>query len=295
MRVAVLASPNSWYFRDLHRAAKDRHQLVCAAFSRISVQLDGKSACRVMSDTHCLSDQDAVLVRTMPPGSLEQVVFRMDTLGQLTATGVTVINPPRAVEAAVDKHLATAKLQAAGLPSPRTVTCQSLEDALAAFEVLGGDVVVKPLFGGEGRGIMRIEDEALALRVFGALVQLNAVIYLQEYVPHNGYDIRLLVIGDQVFAVRRRNNQDWRTNVSRGAETEPLTVGQDLIDLALRAAAVIGAPVAGVDVLPDRSERPYVLEVNAVPGWRALSKTLGVDIASRLLDYVEAQVATLTK
>ena len=88
----------------------------------------------------------------MPPGSLEQVVFRMDALHRLAAAGVPVLNPPRAVEAAVDKYLTLALLAAAGLPVPSTWTGQSAAEALAAFEELGGDVVVKPLFGSEGRG-----------------------------------------------------------------------------------------------------------------------------------------------
>ena len=94
----------------------------------------------------------------MPPGSLEQVVFRMDLLARLEAAGTWSFNPARAIEAAVDKYLTTARLAAAGLPVPRTGVCQTVEDALAGFDALGGDVVLKPLFGGEGRGIARLAD-----------------------------------------------------------------------------------------------------------------------------------------
>ena len=88
----------------------------------------------------------------MPAGSLEQVVFRMDILH---SAKVPVLNPPRAVETCVDKFLTSARLAAAGLPTPETTACQTADDALAAFAELGGDVVVKPLFGAEGRGIAR--------------------------------------------------------------------------------------------------------------------------------------------
>src|SRR4029077_18799439 len=81
---------------------------------------------------------DGILVRTMPPGSLEQVVFRMDVLHRLQARGVAVLNPPLAVETCVDKYLATARLEAAGLPVPPTMVCQRADDALQAFEELGG-------------------------------------------------------------------------------------------------------------------------------------------------------------
>ncbi len=230
------------------------------------------------------------MVRSMPPGSLEQVVFRMDVLQRLEATGLPIINPPRALEAAVDKYLATAKLAATGLLVPRTITCQTVDDALAAFADLGGDVVLKPLFGSEGRGIARLNDPALAERAFRLLVQLGSVIYLQEFIDHPGYDLRLLVIGRRVLAMRRVNPHDWRTNVSRGATAEPVEPCDAWVELALRAADAIGAPVAGVDLLPARDGRLYAIEVNAVPGWRALSAALRVDVAAMVLEYVEQQI-----
>jgi ribosomal protein S6--L-glutamate ligase len=150
---------------------------------------------------------------------------------------------------------------------------------------LGGDVVVKPLFGSEGRGLVRLQDESLALRAFKMLAQLGAVLYVQEFVPHEGEDWRLLVLGEQVFGMRRRNALDWRTNVSRGASTAPLEVTPELRDLAHRAAAAVHTPFAGVDLLPARDGQLYVLEVNAVPGWKALARTLEIDIAAKLLDF----------
>jgi RimK family alpha-L-glutamate ligase len=289
MRVAVLAAADSWYLHDLQRAGGSRHQVVGVAFDRLTTCLDHRGR-RVEAGEFTLTEFDAVMVRTMPPGSLEQVIFRMDALGVLADAGVVVINPPRAIEAAVDKYLTSARLHAAGLRTPRTLVCQNLTDALAGFHQLGGDVVVKPLFGGEGRGILRVDDESLAWRVFSTLAQLRGVIYLQEYIPHNGFDLRLLVLGERVFAMRRVNPADWRTNVSRGARAEPLAASQELVAIARQAAAAIGAPFAGVDILPDRAGRDFVLEVNGVPGWKALSATLNVDIAALLLEYTETLV-----
>ena len=291
MRLAVLASPSSWYLEDLRRAAGDAHRIECIAFDRLWADLYQDQGGTIQAEQHRLGQFDAVLVRTMPPGSLEQVVFRMNALGQIAQAGVTVLNPPRAIEIAVDKYLASARLLDAGLPTPRTRVCQSVDEAMAAFDALGGDVVVKPVFGGEGRGIIRVEDESLARRVFGALVQIDAVIYVQKFVRHHGYDIRLLVLGDQVYGMRRINDVDWRTNVSRGARTEPLVPDPTLVDIARRASAAVGAPFVGVDVLPDQSGNLYVLEVNAVPGWRALARTLKIDVAARLLAYLASQNA----
>ncbi|MCE9544589.1 MAG: RimK family alpha-L-glutamate ligase [Planctomycetia bacterium] len=302
MKIALLGSTQSWYYHDICRAAAGRHEIVAVTFrelrSKVIVGPTPRvppssslqpSASSLSSGGVDLLAADCVLVRTMPPGSLEQVVFRMDVLAELERAGRPVINPPRAIEAAVDKYLATMRLQQAGLRVPPTIACQTADDAQVAFVELGGDVVVKPLFGGEGRGIARLTDEALAERTFQLLEQLGAVIYLQQFVPHEGFDLRLLVIGRRVLGIRRRNPLDWRTNVSRGATAEPLEVTADLAEQALRAVDAIGACVAGVDLLPGCDGELYAIEVNAVPGWRGLAGALKVDVAKLLVEFIEAQ------
>ena len=289
MRLGVLGSKESWYLRDLVRAAGDRHQIVPVTF-RDLMSTVGAGAIDVASQGIDLARLDALLVRTMPPGSLEQVVFRMDALHQLEARGVPVFNPPRSLETAVDKYLATAKLQAAGLMVPETIVCQGEEEAMEAFVKLGGDVVCKPLFGSEGRGIARLSDEALALRAVKMLAQLGAVIYLQRFIEHEGYDIRLFVLGEEVFGIERHNPLDFRTNVSRGATTRCFQVSDKNRSLARRAADALGVPMAGVDFLPARDGTLYAIEVNAVPGWKALARTLQIDVAQRVLNFVEMRI-----
>ena len=127
----------------------------------------------------------------MPPGSLEQVVFRMDVLHRAQAGGVRVLNPPAALETCIDKYLASARLEAAGLRVPATVVCQDADSAMTAFTDLGGDVVVKPLFGSEGRGIVRVSDAELAWRTFRAIERMQAVFYVQQFIHHPGWDLRL--------------------------------------------------------------------------------------------------------
>jgi ribosomal protein S6--L-glutamate ligase len=302
MRFAVLAAPDSWYARDLARAAGGEHEVVTLPFSEITASVgwtsqppDQTTLPIISAAGHDLAGFDAVLVRTMPQGSLEQVVFRMDCLARYEAAGGVVINPSRAIEAAVDKYLTSAKLEAAGLLTPRTICCQTPDDAMAAFEALGGDIVLKPLFGSEGRGITRLNDEALALRAFKMLTQLGAVLYLQEFIPHEGCDLRLLVIGEQILAMRRRNPLDWRTNISRGATAEPFVPDVALVEISRRAAAAVGAPLAGVDILPGRDGEFYTLEVNAVPGWKGLAKAIGTDVAQLVIEFVAAEVRRRTR
>ena len=292
MQFAILGSAESWYFKDLQRAADGMdHQLTALPFSSISATV-GQQGQRITAGQQSLHQFDAVLVRTMPPGSLEQVVFRMDVLDSLSRQGIPVINPPAAIEAAVDKYRALSRLQESGLQVPRTIVCQTLDEAMEAFTELGEDVVIKPIFGGEGRGISRLADRDLAMHAFKLLLQLKAVVYLQQFIPHHGYDIRVLVVDDQLLAIRRCNEKDWRTNIGRGGRAEPVSsLDPALAELARRAVASVGALVAGVDILPGRDGKYYLLEVNGVPGWKALAHSLDVDVARLMLDLLAGQVA----
>lgn len=289
MHVAVLGNAGSWYCRDLRRALLARgHTYSRVDFENIVARSGfGAHSGLQASDTN-LTEVDALIIRTMPPGSLEQVVYRMDALARIEAAGVVVLNPPKSIECAVDKYLTTSRLEAADLPVPATVVCENSEAALEAFDELGGDVVVKPLFGAEGRGIVRVSDPDLALRTFRTLERIQSVLYLQRFVEHEGFDVRVLVLdGKVVGSIHRHSPHDFRTNVSRSARAEPHAANDQEQDWALRAAAATGTRLAGVDLLYDRSGACYVIEVNAVPGWQAFSKATGIDVAKLVVESLE--------
>ncbi len=288
MKLAILARARSWYDRDLSRAAADRgHRCVRLDFPKLTASL-GTSQSALAAEGEELSKFDAVIVRTMPPGSLEQVVFRMDALWRLEAAGVRVLNPPKAIECAVDKYLASARLERAGLTVPPTVVCERADDALAAFERLGGDVVVKPLFGSEGRGIIRVSDPEMALRACRTLERLGAVLYLQRFIENEGFDVRVLVLDGRVLgAIRRRANGDFRANVSCRGTAEPHKITEREATSAIAAAQATDARFAGVDLLYGRDGTCYVIEVNAVPGWQAFARVTGIDVAAEVIARLE--------
>jgi ribosomal protein S6--L-glutamate ligase len=277
MHIALISGGAGWHVGDLQRAARQLgHQTSLLDFRKLSAAIG--------SEPDWFYGLDAVIVRTMPPGSLEQVVFRMDILQRAEQQGVTVLNPPRALEICIDKYLATAKLEAKGLPVPPTVVCQTAEQALAAFAALGGDVIVKPLFGSEGRGMVRISDEEMAWRTFRTLERTDCVLYVQKFIPHPGWDLRVFVLNGEVrAAMRRYAKNSWRTNVAQGGRAEKVAVSNMEGSLALRAAAACGTEVAGIDIIYGSDGEPYVLEVNAVPGWRALAPATGVDVAAEII------------
>jgi len=233
-----------------------------------------------------LEQYDALFVRIIPGGSLEQVIFRVDALHRLENAGVRVINSPTAIERTVDKYYTSTLLEDAGLPTPRTVVTEQFQDAVDAFQELGGDVVVKPIFGAEGRGMVRVSDPDTAYRVFRALELGRYIYYLQAFVPHNQEDIRVFVVGNRAVAGMVRRADSWKTNVAQGAQAVPFPVDEELAALSVRAARALGADYAGVDILPTEDGEYTVVEVNGIPGWRGLKGATGVDVADLLVDYL---------
>ncbi len=326
-RLGILGSPDGIYVRELAAAAQrynSRIEVRMLSFAELAVALvNNAAAVRTLTmrassnhESKTASDYtanqpretvadvvgawpdvsqdtawhlDALVVRTMPLGSLEQVIFRMDALQLIEQRGVPVVNPPRTLEIAIDKWLTLARLAAAKVATPSTIACQTRHAAMQAFETLGRDVVVKPLFGGEGRGIVRISDPDMAWRVFGTLQQLGNVLYVQQFLPHFGYDIRVLKIGQRWLSVKRRAIEgNWRTNISQGSVAEPHELTDDERLLAEQAANVVGGPLLGIDLLPTQQHGTCVLEVNAVPGWRGTANALGIDVANVIIQHLES-------
>jgi len=355
--VCLSPSGEGWHVSDLARAALRRG----VRFTPVGWDSLHADHGALFANDLDLTTVDAVILRTVGPASLEQIVFRMDAMLRLQALGVTIVNRPRAIELAVDKYRTTSRLIEAHLPTPPTRVCQRYAQALDAFHALGGDVIVKPIFGSEGFGVTRITEAGVAARAFAALERMQAVAYLQRFIPH-ATDLRLMVLDGRVVAAMKRTGADgdWRHNVARGARAQAVHPTPGQIELAQRAAVACGLDLAGVDLLCGRGDaegadaRPQdqpsarassfgagssaeapsdpnanadprtrsnahgappvpmspmtpegggrasarraaseadlqVLEVNAAPGWRTLGRVSGVDVADRLLAWIEQQ------
>lgn len=289
MRIGVFGNHDSWYVNELCRVGTARgHVMQPLLFDQLAARVQTGCVDFACGDLD-LRSLDVLLVRTMPPGSLEQVVARMDMLAGLESCGVRVINSPRALECAVDKYLTTQRLALAGIPVPATIVCENSDTALEAFETLGRDVVVKPLFGAEGRGIMRVSDPELALRAFRTLERLGAVLYLQRFVAGPGFDIRVLLLDDQLVGSMKRIPKpgDFRANISQQGTGVVHVPTERELALARQAAHITGSLLAGVDLMYNADHEPLVIEVNAVPGWRGLQRTCDIDVPMRLFEWME--------
>jgi RimK family alpha-L-glutamate ligase len=293
LRVAVLGASGSWHSRGLIAALAARgHEVLAIPATRLSSVVDSDGGVHVLGpDGTVLDALDLLIVRGLPRGSLEQVIFRMDALHVLAEHGVRCVNSPRAIERTIDKSWAGAVLSLAGLPTPPTIVCERYDDAMQAFDRLGGDVVVKPLFGAMGHGIVRVEDRDLAHRVFRALELERTVYYVQRTVAPSGRrDLRLLVVGGEIAGAMERAADSWRANIARGARPRAVTLGDDERRLALAAAAALEADVAGVDLLIGPDGEAVVVEVNGIPGWQALQSVCDRDLMELVVGACEALV-----
>lgn len=285
----ITRNENGWCTTQLREAMKRRNITpVCFSFRQFVARVGYKPEASV-GETDVVQDLNALITRPIGRGSLEEIIFRMDLLHRLERLGMLVINSPSSIERSVDKYYALALLEEHGLPVPRTTVTESYEEALECFRELGGDVVIKPLFGSRGVGSTRVFDPDVAARVFRTISFYHGVLYLQEFIPHGGSDVRAFVVGDQVIASMHRMAENWKTNVSLGAKPVSLKLDEELENLAVKAAKVIGCKVAGVDIL-EGPRGPLVVELNSQPGWRGLQSVTKINIADEIVGYVLSEL-----
>ena len=229
-------------------------------------------------------DPFGALVRGFGAAITQKVFFRLDLLSAMEEYGLKLINSRESLEIASDKFLTSLFLEKHKLPTPKTIVCENPEDAISAFEELGGDIVIKPLYGSRGVGITRIQDKGFAENVIYTLGQLNEIYYLQEFVEHKNQDIRILVIGGKVIAGMYRVSDSWKTNIHAGATMKPIDMTKEMQTLAIKAAEVTRTEIAGIDIV-ETSKGLSILEVNSVPGFTALQKVTEVNLAEEMVDY----------
>ncbi len=283
-KIGILSSQRGYHVQALEAAVRHHNcEPVFFPITRMAGWIDGAPALHVRGQR--LDDCRALFVRTIPTGSLEQIVFRMDAFHRLQRLGVRVVNPASAIEKTVDKYYTSFLLADAGIQTPRTLVTEDFETAMQACRELG-DVIVKPLFGSEGKGMVRICDEDTAYRVLRSWELNRYIFYIQEYLPHRQEDIRAFVVGERVIAAMRRRGKGWKTNFSQGASAEPIDLDEQMKALAVDAARLVGLDYAGVDLMPAENGTTYVIEINSIPGWRGLQKTTELQIAEAIVDHV---------
>lgn len=210
----------------------------------------------------------------------------------LESLGVPLLDSISALELARDKFETLCRLKSAGLPVPLTELVRDLDQLAAAVNRVGGaPVVVKPLYGSQGQGIVLAESSAAAVSMMQSILFQSREFLIQQFIPCEGEDVRLIVVdGEVVTAMKRKAPAgDFRSNLARGGSAVPVQVTPELSELALEATSALGLHCSGVDLLLSENG-PVILEVNGSPGLGGIEQVTGVDVASHWISTLENRI-----
>ncbi len=235
-----------------------------------------------------IKDIDALIPRI----GAKRTFYGTAIVRQFELMGVFSINTSIAITRSRDKLRSLQLMAKEDIGMPITGFAHSPDDTNDLIKLVGGaPLVIKLLEGTQGVGVVLAETKKAAQSVIQAFRGLNANIIVQEYIKESsGEDIRWIVVGDRVVDSIKRQAEpgEFRSNLHRGGKATSVKISKDERALAVKAAKVMGLKLAGVDML--RSERgPLIMEVNSSPGLEGIEKATGVDIASKVIEYIEKE------
>lgn len=211
-------------------------------------------------------------------------------LRHLETMGIYTVNESIAISRSRDKFRSLQLLARKGIPMPLTSFAQSPDDTEDLIKMVGGaPLVIKLLEGTQGKGVILADSHQSAVSIINAFKGMQENILVQEYIEESrGSDIRCFVIGDKVVAAIKRQAKEgeFRANVHRGGMATKVILTSQERAIAIKAAKTMGLKVAGVDLIRS-SHGPLVLEINSSPGLEGIEKATGVNIAGKIIDYIE--------
>ena len=291
-RVAIMTDETGWHTRQLQAALRQRGA-VGRCVDLADFRMDTASSWHGLVIPGFGQElPDAALVRGIAGGSFEQVTKRLGVLHALRELGVPVYNDARAIERSVDKSMTSLLLHAAGIATPPTWATESAAQAqrIAMREGAAGHaLVLKPLFGSQGKGLQLVGWVGGVHHAVPALSQeYGGLAYLQRFIAplsEPGFDWRVLVVGGRAVTVMRRVSAHWVHNVAQGAQCHVAPLTPELAQCAERAAKALDMDYAGVDLMPTTGPHPIqVIEVNGVAAWRGLQRVTRFNIAQAIVD-----------
>ncbi len=264
------------------RALKEKHaDPVYLRTPEVHLSLEGEMADAVY-DKKSLKDLDAVIPR---------IGRSLTQLGIMILKQFQLMNIPSTLSmdgllVARNKYLALQALHAARIRIPESVLIASRNRHEEPMEYLSPPLVMKLLSGTQGIGVMLVRDAKEAGPIIDTLSELDQMICLQKYLPNPGEDIRVFIVGNEVVGAmkRRAAAHEWRSNIHIGGQGIAHTLSSSEAETALKAAEAVGVEIAGVDLI-SVGDQPYVIEVNASPGFHGLLNATGFNAAEKIAEY----------
>ncbi|EHP87033.1 tetrahydromethanopterin:alpha-L-glutamate ligase [Methanotorris formicicus] len=285
MKMGIISEEKDWVVNELKKSMEKngiKPEIIKPSNIISGINIDFRLKCNNKN----LLDLDCAFVRNI--GDEVEMFHRFDFLKHLEHY-IPLINPLDGIENAGNKYRCSFLMDLKNIPQPKTVVTESIDEALEWVNTFE-DCVIKPLFGNQGRGIIRINGGSLIskLNKLTEFKKKYGSFYIQEFVknPNNVYrDIRAFVVGDEVVSAMYRVSDNWITNIHQNAKPEECEINEEIEELAIKAKDALGLVYAGVDLIEGRKGLK-VLEVNATPSWEGLSKISKTNIADRIIEEV---------
>ena len=283
----VITDPDDWTANAfLTNIRKSGANAIPITLATLSASISASDSAIFDTDLKDLLELDAIIVRDVGISfALEQISFKFDLLRQFETANIPVMNSPTAIQNAANKFFSFYLFKQAQLPIPHTVITSDLGVALKATKELG-TAVAKPIFGSQGKGIVKFESTQPDLKQkLATLLKERGVLYLQQFVPNPGRDIRVFVVGEEALGAIYRISQtgSFISNLSQGGTALMCGLTEEMQALAVNAAKAVGADFAGVDLI-EGDEGLFVLEVNATPSGKGIKVACGIDVTERIIE-----------
>jgi ribosomal protein S6--L-glutamate ligase len=288
MRIGVLSKNQEfWATTEIIRALRDRRiEPVYLHTPQVHLNLDGKKADAVY-DGRSLMDLDAAIPRI--GRSLTQL--GMMILKQFELMAIPSTLSMQGLLTARNKYLTLQALYSVGIRIPESVLIASRRRDQEPTDYLSPPIVMKLLSGTQGIGVMLVRDPKEAGPIIDTLSELDQIICIQKYLQNPGEDIRAFVVGDEIVAAMKRKAapNEWRSNIHIGGHGTAHNLSEAEADAAIGAAQAVSVEIAGVDLITVDNE-PFVIEVNASPGFNGLLDATGINAAQKIAEYAQAKV-----
>jgi len=290
MKIIVLASnPNLYSNQRIIEAAKKRnHDVSFINVGGCYIKI-APNNCEIFHGNGKKFDKiDYVIPRIRPAITF----YGTAIVRQFEVMKINCLNGSSAITNSRDKLHSLQILANHGIDIPVTSFANSSYDTKDLIKLVGGSpLVVKLLEGTKGVGVVLAETNKAAESVINAFRSLKADVLAQHYIKESkGQDIRCFVIGDQVVASIERIAQEgeFRANIHLGAIAKAIDISEEERNIAIKSAKVVGLEVAGVDMVRSNFG-PKVLEVNSSPGLEGIEGATGINIADKMIEYIETK------
>ncbi|MCG3133167.1 MAG: Ribosomal protein S6--L-glutamate ligase [Planctomycetes bacterium] len=292
MKIAILSRDAKLYSTSrLVESAENRgHEVHVIDYLRCYMNITSHNP-QVMYQGHPLEGYDAVIPRIGAPYTF----YGTAVVRQFEMAGVFCANESQAISRSRDKLRCLQLLARKGVGIPVTAAADSTRDIEGLMKIVGGaPMVIKLVEGTQGIGVVLAETDKAAESVIQAFRGLSANILVQEFIEESkGSDIRCFVVGGKIVAAMRRQGPpgEFRSNLHRGGHAEKIRITPEERTTAVRAAKCMGLNIAGVDLLRS-NHGPVVMEVNSSPGLEGIEGATGVDVAGRIMEFLEGKAKT---